>query len=268
MKIEAIPTRKLTPPQDNLYEVLGEALPTLSERSIVVVTSKVVAIHQGRCIPLVEGGIDRDELAYKEADLLVPKDIVPGEYILFTIKNQTLIASAGIDKSNASDHMVLWPNKLGETALEIHRFLKEKHKLTELGVIITDSHVVMMRRGTMGISLSHFGFNPIRDYRGTPDIFGRHLQVQVANVVDALAAAAVLTMGEGKEQTPLAIISELEGVEFSEDLKVNQGDPELMIPMEEDLFGPMIQAVPWQKGQGGITDEELAGYKEKPTGKK
>jgi len=36
------------------------------------------------------------------------------------------------------------------------------------------------------------------------------------NVADALAAAAVLLMGEGKEQTPLAVLTDLPFVTFQD----------------------------------------------------
>jgi len=244
------------PPQDDLYQVLGESLPKIEERSVVVVTSKVVAIHQGRCVPL-STGIEREELAKKEADWYVDKDIVPGQFIMFTRKHNILIASGGIDKSNAKEHMILWPKGPMTAAKEIYEWIKARDKVKELGVIMTDSHVVMMRRGTQGIAIGHWGFNPVRDYRGRPDIFGRKLVVQTANVADSLATAAVLEMGEGQEQTPLAIITGIKEIEFSEDPKTIEGKPTFSIPLAEDLFEPMLAAVPWQKGQGGLTDEEV-----------
>jgi F420-0:gamma-glutamyl ligase len=75
--------------------------------------------------------------------------------------------------------------------------------------------------------------------------------------VDALAAAGVYVMGEGEEQTPVAVITDLPRVEFSEVEKVNRGSPTLRIPLEEDLFEPMLSAVEWKKGKGGLTNRQL-----------
>jgi dihydrofolate synthase / folylpolyglutamate synthase len=257
MQIQAIKTRPMLPPKDDLYQVLEESLPKIAEKSIVVVTSKIVAIHQGRCVPLTTG-LDRESLATKEADWYLTKDVVPGQHIMFTRKNNVMIASGGIDKSNAKDHMVLWPNKPMTAAKEIYEWIKARDEVKELGVILTDSHVVMTRRGTQGISIGHWGINPVRDYRGRPDIFGRDLVVTVANVVDALASAAVVEMGEGQEQTPLAVITGFNDIEFSENEEVIVGNPNYSVPIEEDLFAPMLTTVPWKKGQGGLTDEELS----------
>lgn len=239
----------MRPPKDDLFELITESISSLSEQSVVAITSKVLAIHQGRTIPMSEE-IDRETLAIKESDLYIPKDIVPGEHIMFTIKDNILIASAGIDASNADDHWILWPTNSHEASRELHTFLCDHYGVTNLGVIITDSRIMMLRRGTLGISLGHFGFNPVRNYVGTPDIFGRLLKVSVSNLADAMAVAAVLAMGEGKEQTPIAIIEGVD-LQYSTDPIVNKGQPEFVVPLEEDLFSPMISAVPWQKGGGG-----------------
>src|SRR3989344_5422156 len=156
MEVTAIKTRKLVPPKDDLYGAIRESLPTLSERSVVVVTSKVLAIHQGRCIRQ-ESGIRnnelRDALTRDEADWFVKREIVPGEHLLFSIKNNTLIASAGIDKSNANGYFVLWSEHMDEMARELQGWLKTEYGAKEVGVLITDSHVVPLRRGVVGTCL-------------------------------------------------------------------------------------------------------------------
>lgn len=248
MKVTPIKTRSVLPPQDNIFEVIKESITHIPEDSVLAVTSKIVAIHQGRCVP--HDSVDRETLAKKEADLYIDKDIVPGEHIMFTIKANILIASAGIDGSNANDYWILWPENINEFARELHGFIKDTYGVKRVGVVITDSRIIMLRRGTLGISLGHFGFNPVRSYVGTPDIFGRPLKVSISNRADALAIAAVAEMGEGQEQTPLALIEDVK-LEFSEDEVVNLGQPTFAVPLEEDLFSPMIMAVPWQKGEGG-----------------
>lgn len=240
----------MQPPKDDLYNLIRQSVRSIPEQSILVVTSKVVAIHQGRCVKIGRG-MDRETLAKREADWYVDGDIVTGEQIMFTIKDNTLIASAGVDKSNGNGYLVLWPEKPMAVAREIQQFLKQEFKVGRIGVLITDSHVIPMRRGVVGTALGQFGFNPLRNYIGKPDIFGYKLKVTITNVTEALAAAAVVVMGEGKEQTPLALISDVEGIEFSEERIVNRGQPSLQIPKEEDLFRPMLEKVDWQKGGGG-----------------
>lgn len=246
MKIEAIKTRKLVPPKDDLYAALKGSIKRIPEKSVVVVASKVVAIHQGRCVK-IKPGVDRETLAKQEAEWYIDKDMVPGQHIMLTIKNQTLIASAGIDKSNAKGYMILWPQKPHQAAKALHAFLKKTFGVKELGVIISDSHLVPLRRGIIGVAIGHYGFNPLRNYIGKPDIFGRKLEVTLTNVAESLAVAAVVVIGEGKEQTPVALITEVPWVEFTEDEKVIWSK-DLKISLKEDLFAPMLEAAEWEKG--------------------
>jgi F420-0:gamma-glutamyl ligase len=74
------------------------------------------------------------------------------------------------------------------------------------------------------------------DYRGKPDIFGRKLKFSRTDVADSLASAAVVLMGEGNEQQPLAIIEKYPA-EFCEKVDSN----ELRISMKEDMYGPIFQ---------------------------
>ncbi len=87
-------TRALLPPRDDLWDALDPALPALQEGDIVAITSKVVAIHQGRCVA-ADSVADKEELVAREADRWIPK--ASSKYgITLAIKGGTLIASAGI----------------------------------------------------------------------------------------------------------------------------------------------------------------------------
>jgi F420-0:gamma-glutamyl ligase len=67
--------------------------------------------------------------------------------------------------------------------------------------------------------------------------------------MDALAAAAVLVMGEGSEQTPLAVISDLPFVSFQEREPAAEELQQLRIAHEDDIYSPLLMSVPWHKGQ-------------------
>src|SRR4051812_1389342 len=168
-----VQTRPMLPPRDDLYAVMQAALPPLRDGDVLVVTSKVVAIHQGRCVPM-DSVADKEVLVEQEADAWIPR--ASSKYgITLAIKGGTLIASAGIDASNSKDHYVLWPDDPSSAAAEIGRRLKRQHGLGRLGVILSDSHCTPLRRGTTGICIGFYGFEALHDYRGTPDIFGRPL---------------------------------------------------------------------------------------------
>ena len=120
--------------------------------------------------------------------------------------------------------------------------------LDNVGVIIIDSKTTPFRWGTTGFSLAHSGFAAIRDYIGKPDVFGRKLEYTKLNVADSLSSMAVLVMGEGKEQTPIAIIEEAD-IEFQDRNPSKEECKELQIAKEEDLYAPLLQSVKWKKGK-------------------
>jgi F420-0:gamma-glutamyl ligase len=243
--VKPIKTRVFLPPKDDLFSLIKESIFDLKEKSILVFTSKIVSIWQGRCIKM---GLvkDKDELIKKEAQLYFESPGRGGEDSpMLTIKNNTLIPAAGIDESNGNGYYILWPQTPFLAAKKIYQFIKRNYYLKKIGIIISDSHTIPMRRGTVGISIAYWGFEPLKDYRGKKDIFGRKLQITQLNIADSLAATANLVMGEGKEQTPIAIIEDLDFVKFKESSKFREG---LGIKTQEDIYGPLISAIKWKSG--------------------
>ena len=249
MIIKAIKTRKFLPPKDDLWDLLS-VIKSLPENSVVAVTSKVVSIAEGRCISNKK--TTKDELAIKEADKYLPRDASPGGWVLQTIKNNMLIASSGVDESNGDEYFILWPKDPTKSAKKIWQFLKKKFNIKNLGVIITDSRLVPLRRGVVGISIGFYGFKPLKDYRGKEDIFGRVMRMETSNFPDSLATAAVLEMGEGSERKPIAIISDVPDLEFIQNkYQPKTIDDSFDIPEKEDMFYPFLSLVKWKKGGSG-----------------
>lgn len=249
MNITAIKTRKFLPPKDSLEEAL-ENIKSLKENSVVAVTSKIVSIAEGRCIPLSE--TTKDAIAMEEADKVLPREFAPDGLVLHTIKDNMLIASSGVDESNGDGFYILWPKDPQKSAKEIWQFLKNRFNLKNLGIIITDSRLVPLRRGVVGISIGFYGFKPLKDYRGKKDIFGREFKMETSNMPDSLATAAVLVMGEGSETKPIAIIEDIPDIEFT-DLEFSPVTPDdaYEIPEKEDMFYPFLSSVKWIKGGSG-----------------
>ena len=89
-----------------------------------------------------------------------------------------------------------------------------------------------MRRGAIGISIGYHGFTPTKNLVGDKDLFGRAGKLEVANLVDGIAAAANLAMGEGAEGTPAALVRGLQEIEFTE----NSFRDFHMVNPEDDVF--------------------------------
>lgn len=245
MKVTPLKTDKILAGQHTLTDILDAAFTILTEKSIVVITSKIVAICQGRLVKIENA--DKAELVAQEAQFYLPP--TQSKYgITLTISDNLLIPTAGIDESNSSGHYILWPENPQQVVNEVRAHLRKRFSISCLGVIITDSTTSPLRWGTRGISLAYSGLAPLNDYIGKPDIFGSPLKVTKANVQDGLAAAAVLVMGEGAEQTPLALIEDVPFVEFRDADPTEEELKELHIHPADDLYGPLLNSVAWEKG--------------------
>ncbi len=236
MRFIPVKTRAMRPPKDDLFAVLDESLPKLREGDILLVTSKVVSVHQGRCVKITKG-LNKDKLILNEAEKYIPRRRVPGRLALLTIKTHTLISSSGIDSSNGRGYYILWPKNPVKAAKAIWRYLRHKFKLINLGVIITDSHTVPLRRGTVGVALGFYGIEPLLDYTGKRSIFGAALRHTQVNLIDSLAAAAPLVIGESNEQTPLALIRGCQEAKFSS----KDSYRDWLVPETEDLYAPLLK---------------------------
>lgn len=239
--------KPLVPPKDDLLARLLPLARKVREGDVVAISSKVVSIHEGRCVPC-DDRTHKDALAIAEADAYLPRPRAGLHRTLFTITRGTLISVAGIDESNGKGHFVLYPVDPMRSAARLRTYLRKVSGRSRIGVVITDSHSTPLRRGALGFALGWAGFSPMRDYRGTKDIFGRTMKLEVANIADALAAAAVLSMGEGNEATPVAIVRGLSTTIFSPHMTKKEA---FVIAPAEDLFAPFLTGVQWKKGKGG-----------------
>jgi putative folate metabolism gamma-glutamate ligase len=245
MWVQVYKTRPVQP-GDVLLSLLDFYLPLVIEKSVVVITSKIVSICQGRIVKKVSNA-QREKLILTEADLYLEKKASKYGFHI-TITNGMFIASAGIDESNGNGYYILWPQDPQQVATEIWHHLRRKHKIKQLGVLITDSKTTPLRWGVTGIMLAHCGFEALNDYRHTPDIFGRHLHLTRANIADGLAASAVLAMGEGSEQTPLAIITDIPFVHFQNRPPTVEEIQFLKIKPKDDIYAPILNLRKFKKG--------------------
>jgi len=232
---------------DSLLPIFDDCIPTLSDRDILVITSKIVSICEGAVVKN-DGLIDKHNLIKQEADFWLNVPVSQTYGVTITIKNSLLVANAGIDESNGNGYFILWPKNPFRSAFLIWEYLRKKYTITKLGVIITDSHIIPLQWGTRGRAIAWCGLEPLKNYIGTPDIFGKNLHITKASIIDGLAAAAVTIMGEGNEQTPLAIIKDVPTVQFQNHPPTKEEIEALTIKPVDDIYAPLLTAVKWKKG--------------------
>lgn len=243
-----VKTHKITKKDKDILKVLDVYITKLSEKSIVAVTSKIISITEGRIVKI--GDIDKDELIKRESQYYLPRADNPYNVSL-TITRGTLVATAGIDESNANGFYVLWPKDPQKTANKIRAYFLNRFHLKNIGVIITDSRTTPLRWGVTGIAIAYSGFEPLKNYIGRKDVFGKKLEYTKASVMDSLATCAAFVMGEGNEQAPLAIIKDIPGVVFQKRNPIKKELAEIKIPIEEDLYASFIRNASWKKGNYG-----------------
>jgi len=208
-------------PGCNLSAVIIEALESrsfvLRTKDVLAVPSKVASLCEGRIAKLSKVVVsDRAErLANKwrmneELTQLVldEADEVLGGVrgFLLTIKDGILTANAGIDLKNSPiGTATLWPTNPDRSAREVRKSLEVRYQ-KRIGVLIVDSRVTPLRLGTIGLAIGASGLIPIKDDRGRLDLYGRKVKVTQTNIIDDLASAAHLLMGEVKEQIGAVII--------------------------------------------------------------
>ena len=232
----------------NLIDTLDRFLPKIADKSVVAVTSKIISICQGRYNPK-DKTTDKRRIIHKEADLYLEDPKYYEKYhISLTIKGDHLTASSGVDESNGNGMLILWPSNPYKTAATIWKHLKNKHHVDNLGIVITDSHTTPLRWGVTGNALAWCGFEPLYDYTGKPDVFGRPFKFEKTSMIDSLATTSTLVMGEGNERTPLAVATDIPFITFVDHPPTTEEIKSLHIDITDDIYAPLLTGVQWKKG--------------------
>jgi len=234
---------------DNLAKIIVETAKknsvSIEDGDIVVVAQKVVSKAEGRIVQLkdVKPSERAEEIAkitskdprFVELVLREAKRIVKVSPEILIVENEIglICINSGIDKSNVSgeDSYALLPKNSDESAKKIR---SEIMKLTgsRVAVVICDTYSRPFRRAQVEFAIGIAGINPFKDYRGQKDLFSYVLRVKNVAIVDEIASAAELVMGQGKEAIPVVIIKNLTRTEPSEISSIE----DLAISREEDLF--------------------------------
>ncbi len=218
---------------------------SIEDRDILVVAQKIVSKAEGRVFQLknVKPSEKAKKLAettlknqnFVELVLQASRKIVKASSGILIVENESgiICISAGIDKSNVEgeDSYALLPRDSDESARRIRQKIMEVTG-KKVGVIISDTYSRPFRKGQLEFAIGIAGINPLKDYRGQRDLYNYVLKVKNIAVVDEIAAAAELVMGQGSEGIPVAIIKNLDRAELTEDFSIN----DLIISKQEDLF--------------------------------
>jgi len=235
---------------DDIAEIIVETARKnglkIEDGDVIAVAQKIFSKAENRIVRLGEivSSKRAEEIAKKtgkspkfaELVLRETKRIMKAsrEVLLVEDKRGLICINAGIDKSNVEGrgNFTLLPENSDESAKKCR--LKVK-KLTgkNVAVVVCDTYSRPFRRGQVNFAIGVAGINPFKDYRGKEDLFGQILKVKNVAVIDEIAAAAELLMGQAREATPVVVFKGLNNViQLREDRSIS----ELQISSEEDLF--------------------------------
>lgn len=219
--MKLIPIKTPVIKQGNFWTILDNVLSgrNLGRGDILVVASKVLSWQQGDFVDL-----DREKPTTRAKKLAKKFDMNPAlvqiiikqadqiiggvKGVILTVKDNIVIANAGVDHSNAPlNQVILWPKKPTLAAELIRVHLEKKYK-KRVGVIIADSRCHPRRLGTSSFALAIAGFEGVIDLRKKTDLAGRQLKITFSNLADSLAGSAGLLMGEAAEKIPLVLIKQ------------------------------------------------------------
>ncbi len=203
-KLEIIPLEGIPEisPGDDLVEIIGQ-LNNIQSGDILVVTQKIISKAENQMIDIDPN----DPLSHKP---LVERESVRilrrrGDLIISQTKHGFVCANAGIDLSNVErGQAALLPDDSDRSARRLRDGLAGRFQL-DVGIIISDTFGRPWRRGLTDVAIGSAGVLPILDLRGSPDAFGREMQVTEVALVDELASAAELVMGKSSG-IPIAIV--------------------------------------------------------------
>ena len=234
-------------PGDDLASILADALARVEPRSndVLVVTQKIVSKSEGRFVDLAEirPGAEAQRIAEDTGkdDRLVELVLRESSAVVRTAPNLLItrhrsghvMANAGVDRSNLGsldgDRALLLPEDSDASAQRLRVGLAQRFD-SPPAVVISDSFGRPWRQGVVNVAIGAAGLPSLMDLRGSPDLYGRELQVSVTGHADEIAAAASLVMGQGAEGQPVVIVR---GLTWR---GPDNAASELVRPAAEDMF--------------------------------
>jgi len=242
MVLEIIPVKieeEIEPNTDIIDLVLKSTV--INDYDILIFSQKIISKNEGRIVDLssvnpsllasgIASSYGKDprlvELILSESKRIVRMQ----ESVIIVESNHGFVcANAGIDESNVRDgYVTMLPEDPDQSADKLKKQIEQRTK-KNTAVIISDTFGRPFRLGQANIAIGIAGMEPIIDYKGKLDTFGKILQVTAIAVADELCSASELVMGK-VENCPVAIIRNFK-FDFS-DAKIQK----IIRPKAEDLF--------------------------------
>ncbi len=215
----------------------------IAEDDVLVVTQKIVSKAEGRVYSLskvqpsifarrLAKKLDKDpaivELVLRESSAIVR---MSGKHLITVTRHGWVCANSGVDVSNVSggDAAALLPVDPDRSAKDLREQIRRLSGKS-VAVIVSDTFGRPFRIGHTDVAIGSAGIAPLLDLRGAPDLFGYIMKVKETAIIDELASAAELVIGNSSEAIPVAIVRGFRYVHSDE------GAKKLVMRRKNDLF--------------------------------
>jgi len=189
----------------------------INDGDILVFSQKIVSKNEGSMLSLssvnpsllangIASSYGKDprliELILSESERIVRME---NGIIIVKTKHGFVCANAGIDESNVQDgYATLLPKDPDKSASLLKERIEQKTG-KNISVIISDTFGRPFRLGQTDVAIGIAGLEPILDYNGKPDTFGKIMRVTAIAVADEICSASELVMGK-VEKCPIVIV--------------------------------------------------------------
>jgi coenzyme F420-0:L-glutamate ligase/coenzyme F420-1:gamma-L-glutamate ligase len=189
----------------------------INDGDILVFSQKIVSKNEGCMLSLssvnpsllangIASSYGKDprliELILSESERIVRME---NGIIIVKTKHGFVCANAGIDESNVQDgYATLLPKDPDKSAILLKERIEQKTG-KNISVIISDTFGRPFRLGQTDVAIGIAGLEPILDYNGKPDTFGKIMRVTAIAVADEICSASELVMGK-VEKCPIVIV--------------------------------------------------------------
>jgi coenzyme F420-0:L-glutamate ligase/coenzyme F420-1:gamma-L-glutamate ligase len=242
MILEIIPVKieEEIEPNTDIIDLILEST-VINDYDILIFSQKIISKNEGRIVDLssvnpsllasgIASSYGKDprlvELILSESKRIVR---MQDSVIIVESNHGFVCANAGIDESNVRDgYVTMLPEDPDQSADKLKKQIEQRTK-KNTAVIISDTFGRPFRLGQANIAIGIAGMEPIIDYKGKLDTFGKILQVTAIAVADELCSASELVMGK-VQNCPVAIVRNFK-FDFS-DAKIQK----IIRPKTEDLF--------------------------------
>jgi len=241
----AVPGIPLIQKGDDLAAVISDKAEAsgfrLADRDVVVVASKIVSKAEGLIVCLDDVTPTPRALELSEATGRDPRlcELILRESAEVLGTNGRMIitrhrlgfrcTNAGVDRSNVSsqydDFAITLPADPDASARAIRQGIFARAR-RRVAVVISDSFGLPDRAGAVSLAIGIAGIRPLEE-RESEDLYGRPMHSALM-LVDALAGAAAVLMGETDEALPVVVIR---GARYTEDDEALIGG--LLVPAAE-----------------------------------